>query len=285
MSTEIKTPAELAAYAAAAERQAQHVLEASIGDARSPVDMFELPCGYLDEAKGEVHSLVQLRELTLEQEDLLSNQKIPLHQRIDSIFNYCVTRLGDLEKKAIPAALKKLPITDRDYLFFALRRRSLGDVMPLREQCPYCQTTHVYNVDLASLPVYKLADPLVREKRVVLPSGKVCTVRQLTGADEHRRDAMKKVLGSRSLVVYLRLKELDGKSPVDPDAVKVLSAADRDQILATAMELEGGLDTSVEITCKSCEMEFERSIDVTNPAFLYPSESQASWKKKSNFSS
>jgi len=105
----------------------------------------------------------------------------------------------------------------------------------------------------------------------------------MTGADEVRKDKYKQQLKSRSLSLFVRLEEVDGE-PVTPDQVRRMSMRDRDYLRGQFSRFEGGVETSVEITCKSCGYEFERDIEPGSQGFFSPSEMQEYEKRKAGTS-
>ena len=246
---------------------------------RSTQDIFTLPCGYYDENTCVLHREVHLREMSGDEEDLLANFQIPFAKRINGVFGSCITRIGDIPAPKVPKIIPHLPVGDRSFLLFALRRRSLGDKFPMRERCPSCNATHIYIYDLSLIQALPMPEPERRHYVVELPSGGAATWHPITGADDLRKEEYKQALQPRSLNIFIRLDDINGEPPT-PKAVKRMSYRDRDFLRGQFTKFEGGVETSVEVNCKSCGFEFERDIDPGSQGFFSPSEMLEYEKRK-----
>jgi hypothetical protein len=249
----------------------QQIQEALIAEPRSSIDVVTLTGGYLDD-DGVLHTEVVLEELRMRQEDILGNDDIPWAKRTDLVLADVVVRLGSVPRAQIPDAVKKLHSSDRDHLYFALRRRSLGDIMPLKEACPHCEKTEIHQVDLRGIEPKPVPNPMQREYPYTLPSsGLQVVLRPMTGETEHIRDKYRDKLGFLSLGVFIHIASLGGKPPTI-DAVLNLVARDRDFIRGCLKGIDGTLDTSVELECRHCHRTFKRTISPNTPGFFFPSD-------------
>lgn len=259
---------------------AQTVYENQQQDARGSLDYFELPCGYLDPETNTVHKKVILREMTGEEEDLLASGKLPFKQRMDALIGSCITKIGEIDnKRRISALVPDLLLGDRTYLFFSIRRASLGDEFPFRERCPNCEVDSTYPFDLSQLKVTPMVTPEKRIFEAKLPSGKQVRFKCLCGRDEERRDKFSKMLSELSLQIFLRIVDIDGKPP-SPTDVKMLSMRDRDHLRFEFATIDGGVETTIEMTCKMCGHDYSREIDPAQPGFFSPSAVQQIWKRR-----
>lgn len=238
--------------------------------------VFELPCGYVDPATNELYVDVEVREITGFEEDMLASDKIPAEQKMDLLIGSCVTRIGDItEPGSIKKIVRNLATGDQVFLLFAIRRVTLGDDMPVREKCPSCGTTSLFQTDLSELEVKPMDDRRKRVFDVDLPSGKKVRYRTSTGADslEVQKILRKSKADSISLMMMMRLEVVDGEKPT-LQMVKKLGMRDR-QFLRHAMNAtEGGVDTTLELECPSCGHEWKKELNVGAQSFFFPSGTQ-----------
>lgn len=279
-----------------AEMQAIKLAHKQLEVPKSSLGVFELPCGYLDEA-GNLHTDVVVSEIKGKVEDILTDGSLSAHKRINELLTRSVDRLGPYtDRGKISQAVLDLTVGDRVFLMFAIRRKSLGDDYPFKDSCPECGAERLYVVNLAELEIKKGADPKQRAFSVTLPSGKTAQFHPMTGRDEDRLAAEKKerVKGLKgekarrvesenamSYGILMRLDTLDGKVPT-LEAVQDLGLADRNFLRDQFEANEGGLDTENEFLCPECETEFRRDVDVTQQSFFFPSATRKNSKTKSS---
>lgn len=236
--------------------------------------VFELPCGYVDPVTNELYVDVEVREITGYEEDMLASDKIPAEQKMDLLIGSCVTRIGDItEPGPIKQIARNLATGDQVFLLFAIRRVTLGDMMPVREKCPSCGVTSLFQTDLGELEVKPMEDRRKRVFDVALPSGKKARYRTSTGADslEVQKIIRKSKADSISLMMMMRLEILEDEKPT-LEMVKKLGMRDRQALRAAMNESEGGVDTTLELECPSCGHEWEKELNVGAQAFFFPSE-------------
>lgn len=237
--------------------------------------VFTLPCGYLDPVTQELVTEVQVTEITGNEEDMLASDKIPSHAKVTQLLAGCVTRVGSVVDKGLIAGIvQELPIGDRVFLIFAIRRVTLGDELPVRERCPECKTTTLFMVDLAEdLQAKPMKDPKKRVWDVTLPSGKTARFRVSTGRDEAGREKLAKRGKHKadvlSQAIMMRLELLEGEKPT-LKMVKSLGMRDRNHLREQYQEVEGGVDTTLELECPSCGHEWEKDLDLGAANFFFP---------------
>lgn len=238
--------------------------------------VFELPCGYIDPATNELHIEVEVREITGYEEDMLASDKIPAEQKMDLLIGSCLSRLGSItEPGKIKRLIRNLATGDQVFLLFAIRRVTLGDEMPIRETCPKCETTTLFQTDLSELEVRPMADRRNRIFEVDLPSGKKCRYRMSTGADsiEAQKIQRKYKADSISMMMMMRLELVDGEKP-DLETLKKLGMRDRQALRKAMMDSEGGVDTTLELECPACGHEWKKELNVGAQSFFFPSATQ-----------
>lgn len=249
---------------------------------KSSEGVYELPCGYLDD-KGNLYNDVALREISGHVEDMLGNPKVSAVQKMNELISRCVTRIGPYtDPGQIAEIALDLVIGDRSFLTFAVRRVTLGDEYPFRDKCPECEKESLYTIDLSTLELKKMKDPKKRVYDQKLPSGIECRFHPMTGRDEQRLVKFDKhKTDTLSLAILMRLESLNGKPPVLKE-VKDLGLKDRNFLRDCFEDIEGGLDTEVELECPLCSHEFKREVDVAQQGFFFPSAILKNSKTKSS---
>lgn len=237
------------------------------------VGVFELPCGYLDPDSKELYRDVKVREISGHEEDMLASNKVPGPLKLNNLLMACVERVGPYEGASLSKVIKKLPVGDRVFLLFAIRRVTLGDELPVREVCPSCSTKSLFMVDLGEeLTIKEMPSPMKRVYDDVLPrSGKEVRFRVSTGEDEAAMAKASKRTDTLSQSILMRLELLNGEPPT-LKGVKELSMADRNFLRKRFAEVEGGVETSIEFECTSCGHEWSKDLNVGAQGFFFPSE-------------
>lgn len=254
----------------------------ALEEPKSSQGIVDLPCGYLDESD-VLHTEVELKELTGEEEDLLFSKTIPNHKKMSALIGRCIKRIGTITDRGRIAMLSsQLLIGDRVFLMFALRRLSMGDQYPFRVNCPECGMVNNFTIDLGSLEIQKMEDPAKRVFSVKLKSGSEVTFRLLNGTDEEALASYRKD-DRLSFALQRRIEMLNGKPPSLKD-VKSMSMRDRDELRAIMDGHDGGIDTTLEMTCSYCAAEFEDDVDPSQPGFFFPSMTQKKLRSKSSTS-
>jgi hypothetical protein len=269
------------------DQQGDHVLDtvrqAQLENPKGTHGVFELPCGYLDD-KGELHTEVQVREITGHEEDMLGSKSVPNHKKVGNLISACVERLGDItDRKTLSTIGGELTLGDRVFLMFAIRRTTLGDEYPFRGACPNesCNYRGLFTLDLSDLEVRKMPNPKQRIYEIELPSGKTARYRPLLGRDEEELAKATNSNEALSLSILMHLEMLDDKPPTLA-MVKNLGMRDRNALRDAFEEIEGGVDTTLEMTCPMCGAEFEEELNVGQAGFFFPSSIQKGSKRNSS---
>src|SRR4051812_46921507 len=110
-----------------------------IEQAKSAIDGFELPCGYVDN-NGKLHTAVEVVEMTGEEEEILAAKNMPIMKKMNKILSSCTRAVGDFRNPSdIEKIIPQLTQGDRVFLLFAIRRVSLGNDFPFSSECPECK--------------------------------------------------------------------------------------------------------------------------------------------------
>ena len=254
------------------------LLANQLAEPKSTQGLFELPCGYLG-ADGKLVTEVALREIRGHEEDMLASKTVPDWMKLGELITGCTTRIGSItDRGQIAMAVKQLPAGDRAFLLFAIRRVSMGDILPFRSKCPTdkeeCGAESLFQVDLKDLEIKRMADPTKRAGYDgVLPSGSTIRYRILTGVDEEEIAKQQKSKDDTlSLQLLIRTELLNGKPPSLED-FKELSMRDRDYIRSELFDaIDGGVETDIEVTCPKCGVDFVHEVAVGEKGFFFPSQ-------------
>lgn len=246
-------------------------------DAISSKSSCELPTGYLDE-DGGLHKTAFLKEITGEEEDILTSKKMPVHLRFQKILENCVTQIGPFKQtdKNWTKIIKSLVSTDRTFLVIEIRKVSLGSGFAFKVKCPEedCGVIASQTVSLSDFKFMGMKDPTQRVWKGTLPKSKLSyTARVQTGVEEEKvsRLGPEQQKDLMSLAMMARIIELGGKQPVTLDMLKRLGLQDRQHLRDDFKAHEGDIDDDVEVPCPSCGVEFKTSIEIGHPSFFFPS--------------
>ena len=259
------------------------MINPQLEEAKSSVDAFELPCGYLD-SDGTLHTHVEVREITGDEEEILGAKNMTPLKKMNKVLASCTLAVGPYtDPKKIAALIPDLTQGDRVYLLIAIRRVSLGDDFPFTTQCPNCEQKSNLTVSLADLEIKKMPDPKVRTYDLLLnKTKKKLSMKVLTGHGEEaigRASAVGKDVVSVAMLA--RIDAMDGL-PADIGSVKKLPLADRNQIRDAWQDREGGVDTEVEIVCPQCDHEYKSDVDLASEGFFNPLAVSKHWKSSAS---
>ena len=247
----------------------EFLVQNNISDAKSGVGIFDLPCGYLD-TDGTLHTEIEIREMTGEEEDLLASSKIKSSKRMNGLMSGCINRLGTItDKGKIATIVPNLLIGDRVFILFAIRRVSFGDMYNVKETCEHCNKIGSYDVNLDALSVVKMNEPTKRRFSEVLKSCLTVKYHLPTGADEQAISDLLSDGEELSAYILMRLDEIDGKR-VSLKQVKQMRSKDRNELRTLFAKHEGGVDTSMEFECSSCSNVFKKDLKI-DAGFFFPS--------------
>lgn len=229
----------------------------------------KLPYGYVQ--NGSALDEVEIRAMTGVEEDILSDDKLPMVHRLNEMVLNCIERIGSVTDKAkIKEMYPKLSSEDQYALMVALRAISVKPTYDLETDCPSCGVpVSINDIDLNSLqirPAKKDGLPI----EVTLPSGRKAKVKVMLIEDSIKNAELRLQGEARmSVAVLARLTELDGKSPTLDD-VRGLLFADRVRLRNLFDELEGGIENEFKVTCPQCKRTFTEMLDIARPEFFAP---------------
>lgn len=253
-------------------------LQNAIEDPKSSHGGTDLPCGYVA-PDGKLYREVWFREITGAEEDVMTSRSLSGPDKITIILGNCITRLGPFtDEPTLKRIAGELLLGDRVFCLVGLRKISLGSDYPLEEVCPSCKRAGYYELDLNELEVKHMPHPEQRTYTVALSSG-TAVLHPLTGRDEARAAKLSAPGDLATLNLLFHLDTLNGEPPT-LEAVKKLPLRDRNLLRDTIEAFEGGVDTSLEITCPHCGVEFQLEVDLTRRGFFSPSSTRRDLRKK-----
>ena len=116
-----------------------------------------------------------------------------------------------------------------------------------------------------------------------LPSGRSVRVKTFSGLDEEKLSKLRGVENDAvSAAMLVRIEALDGKPPTLAE-VKALGMRDRSFIRDEVFsEIDGGVDTSLDITCAFCDHEWRTGLEIGQQGFFFPARQLKVWKTRSS---
>lgn len=230
--------------------------------------ILKLPHGYV--SNGTCFDEVEIRAMLGIEEEILSDDKLPMAQRIHEMISNCLTRVGtETDKAKIKDMLPKMSTEDQMVLMVALRSISVSDTYSIETVCPSCDAGIKLDLSLSSLGV-RPAQAKGTTMNVALPSGRSAKIRPMTIEDSLKTAEMRLQGESRlSTAILVRLIELDGKAPTLDD-VKNLLYGDRVALRNQFDAMEGGIENEYPVTCPQCKKGFKDTLDIVRAEFFSP---------------
>lgn len=285
----------------------------SITDAASEQGIYPIVGGYLDDG-GEVHSVVHLRSMSGEEEDLLGNRAVPMLDRLNAILKQCTKQIGTISDRGqINQAIERMPIGSRMHMIVCLRRtthwRRQKDIFDMEVRCPYngCEKEQTQAIDLSSIETYDMPNPDKREHRLKLSDcGSEVVWRVASLAQEKMLDLVTDKDDSAALTyaIVVRMISVDEKDVrvgltdmlttdhkklrMSPKAqslfqwAKKLSVNDREELRASFLNEEPGIDTNIDFECSHCNKKFSGTLGIAQESFWFPSSASKRLKMKSS---
>lgn len=249
---------------------AEYIIENQISEPKSSLGVFELPCGLML-GDGTLAKSVTIREITGAEEDMLASKKVHMTKKMSELLANCCQSIGDISvKEAIREATPKLLIGDRVFLLLAIRRVSLGDVYPFTVACPSCELPNLYDVDLSTFDVKLMPDPLKRVYELVTPRGVKVRWHPMDGRGEESLAKLQSESDKITLALLVRLDMVNDMPPT-LETIKAMGISERNYIRDAFQEVEGGVDTNMDMECPKCGHEFSIDIDIGQQGFFFPS--------------
>ena len=233
-----------------------------------PSNVVTLPGGYLD-PDGGVYQDARIREITGADEEALARElrspQISIPRVVDIILRRTVEAIGPVQPVP-PGVLANLLTGDRAYLMLAVRILTFGNDWEVPDfPCRFCGETFGTIVELDSIPLKHLDNPMVQEIDVPLRHDHLATVGLMTGAVQLDMMAGDRTIAEQHTVAIDRcIKKIDGQ-PVVPPLAQKMGMADRHKIVdAMAASQPGPLMEEVGVQCSKCGREGNYTVSLVD---------------------
>jgi hypothetical protein len=234
-----------------------------------PADTYTLPGGYLDK-DGVLHTECRIREINGSDEEAMArelrNPNVNIPRVVDLLLKRCVLSVGAYDPVS-PEVVRDMLTGDRAALMLAIRVLTFGSDWEVPDfPCRFCGQNFGTIVELDSVEIRTMDNPMVQDVEVSLRNGHLALVHLLTGSVQLDMVGDGNRTGPEETTVAIdrSLVSLDGKPILSPVAQK-LSMADRRKI-ATAMT-EGQPGPKMEevgVTCTECGRDGDYSVSLVD---------------------
>jgi len=261
-----------------------------IEKSKVPFGVFEIPGGFLKAIQGEDEDaepvikrfcVVTLKEMTGHEEDILSNDKLTVTERLHKVLGRCITEIATedgseciTDKDTLLTLPNKLLMSDIVVLLIRLRQVTVEDLYRFQIRCPGCTVAQMKGINLSTLEVHPVkGDVLSRVRTFMLRDEREAVWEMMTGRHEKEQASKKIKKDARSRAtqaLMVRVKTIDNE-PVTPVMLKDLSQKER-EALRREFDQEGGIETSFDVTCNACGIEFVSELEIGGGNFFSHSE-------------
>lgn len=232
-----------------------------------PGNNAQLPGGYLD-AEGNLHTDARIREINGSDEEAMArelrNPNVNIPRVVDLLLKRAVLSVGNIEP-ASGRVLNDMLTGDRAALMMAVRMLTFGSDWEVPDfPCRMCGKTFGTIVELDTIPVKKLDNPMVQEVEVELRNDRTATVALLTGGVQLQMvgDGNRTGPEEATIAIDRCIRRLDGMPVAGPIAQK-LSMADRRKIVQAISDAQPGPQLEeVMVTCMECGQEADYSVSL-----------------------
>lgn len=257
--------------------------------------LVQLPNGLID---GVDHfNFVEVDELRGKQQNYLANQELVVANigHVPKILEDMIisfqTKEGLPWKGNKSEAVWKLPTSDVETILIKIRENTYGSKFYHGAQCPHCQhemrdlMLQLKDLEIKSLSVESMMTP----KKVILPkSGLEVELRPTYLKDLF--DIIKITSSKQDkLVTSIIPMSIKSMKPIDGDASSIISPVKSEHIdelpvkdlqylqeQMDKLELEGTIDTNIEIDCSNCHKDFSIKLNVFDASFFDPTKGSMS---------
>ena len=235
-----------------------------------PANKVELPGGYID-GEGNLHTDARIREINGSDEEAMArelrNPNVNIPKVVDLLLKRTVEAIGNIEP--IPAQVLNSMLTgDRAALMLAVRTLTFGTDWEVPDfPCRLCGEQFGTIVELDSIPIKKLDNPMVQEIDVELRSERTVTLRLMTGAVQLEMvsgDANRTGPEEVTIAIDRCLRKIDGLPVAGPSAQR-MSMADRRTVVAALADAQPGPRMEeVVVTCTECGREANYTVSLVD---------------------
>lgn len=231
--------------------------------------------------------VVTLREMTGEEEDMLSDESVDTITNLHRVVTSCVTQVRDSNgnvvddklvlKRLIGSHPNGLLMSDMLVLLFKLREVTVGDEYRQVIKCPDCETvdgepyswTHIGSIkDLAAIPVTE--NPSEPVRIYTTSRGNVINWTMLTGVKQAEMMRVKRKKDRATTALLMRVNTINNE-PATMNNLKTMSFKERQEI-RKQFDAEGGINTDIPVVCRNCGHNFTVEMEMNTRGFFFPSE-------------
>jgi hypothetical protein len=234
-----------------------------------PSNTTTLPGGYLDK-QGVLHREARIREINGADEEAMArelrNPTVNVAKVVDLLLKRTVLAVGDIEP--VPAwVLGDMLTGDRAALMLAVRILTFGSDWEVPDfPCRLCGQSFGTIVELDSIPIRDLDNPMVQEVEVELRNGHLANVGMLTGAAQLEMVGDGNRTGPEEVTIAIDrcLRAIDG-NPVAGAVAQKMSMADRRTIAKAMADAQPGPRMEeVMVTCTKCDREADYTVSLVD---------------------
>jgi hypothetical protein len=234
-----------------------------------PANRVPLPGGYID-PEGNLHTDARIREINGSDEEAMArelrNPTVNIPKVVDLLLKRTVQAVGTIDPIQ-PRMLDNMLTGDRASLMLDVRMLTFGHDWEVPDfPCRLCGEAFGTIVELDSIVVKKLDNPMVQEIDVELRNGRTATLALLTGGTQLEMvgDGDRTGPEEATIAIDRCLRRLDGL-PVAGPAAQRMSMADRRLVVNAMAEAQPGPRMEeVVVTCIKCGREAEYSISLVD---------------------
>jgi hypothetical protein len=228
-----------------------------------------LPGGYVD-AEGNLHTEARIREINGSDEEAMArelrNPTVNIPKVVDLLLKRTVEAIGTIEPVP-PKVLYDMLTGDRAALMLAVRILTFGNDWEVPDfPCRMCGESFGTIVELDSIPIKKLDNPMVQEVDVELRNGHTATIGLLTGGIQLEMvgDANRTGPEEATIAIDRCLRNVDGL-PVGGPVAQRMSMADRRKLVTAMAEAQPGPQMEeVMVTCTECGREANYTVSLVD---------------------
>ena len=237
--------------------------------ATPPANVVELPGGYID-ADGNLHTEARIREINGSDEEAmareLKNPSVNVPRVVDLLLKRTVESIGTIEP--VPAQVLGNMLTgDRAALMLAVRILTFGTDWEVPDfPCRLCGETFGTIVELDSIPIDKLDNPMVQEVEVELRNDRTVTLSLMTGEVQLEMVGDSSRTGPEEVTIAIDrcLRKINGLPVAGPNAQRMSMADRRTVVNALAEAQPGPRMEEVVVTCTECGREANYTVSLVD---------------------
>jgi hypothetical protein len=234
-----------------------------------PANSVELPGGYIDD-EGNLHTEARIREINGSDEEAMArelrNPSANVPKVVDLLLKRSVQSIGSIEP--VPTQVLNAMLTgDRAALMLAVRILTFGSDWEVPDfPCRLCGEQFGTIVELDSIVIDKLDNPMIQEIEVELRNDHIATLALMTGAVQLEMVGDVNRTGPEEVTIAIDrcLRKIDGL-PVAASSAQRMSMADRRTVVSALAEAQPGPRMEeVVVTCTECGREANYTVSLVD---------------------